>query len=134
VSQLRECGVGTLEGRSDSAAFTRYHAAWDRWLVGDALDYRLGPGGETGHEVLDRMRIAIDSACTAHRGGTVVLVSHGGILQFALSTLLTNVSPAWTGTLPIQNAATVVAICDVSGLHCESWCGVVPPNTSAALR
>lgn len=128
VSQLRECGVGALEGRSDGAAFTRYHDAWDRWLVGRALDYRLGPRGETGHAALARMRIAIDTACAAHRDGTVVLVSHGGILHFALSMLLTNVSPVWTRSLPIPNAGTVVATRRVGGLHCESWCGAAPPD------
>lgn len=81
VSGLRECGVGALEGRSDAAAFTRYHDAWDLWLVGRALDYPLGPGGETGHAALVRMRTAIEAACGAHRDGAVVAVYGGGGLR-----------------------------------------------------
>jgi broad specificity phosphatase PhoE len=132
VPELRECGVGGLEGRSDAAAFTRYHDAWDRWLVGRALDYALGPGGETGHAAMARMRTAIEGAHAAHSEGTAILVSHAGILQFALSGLLTNVSSAWTKTLPIPNAGAVVALYDVDGLRCEIWCGAVPPDRAAA--
>lgn len=128
VSELRECGVGALEGRSDAAAFTRYHDVWDRWLAGRALDYPLGPGGETGHAALIRMEAAIETACAAHREGTVVLVSHVGILHFTLSRLLTNVSPAWTSCYPIPNAGAVVAVRGLGDLRCENWCGAVPPD------
>lgn len=132
VSELRECGVGALEGRSDAAAFIRYHAAWDRWLAGRALDYPLGPGGESGHAALVRMRTAIEATCETHPDGTVVLVSHAGILHFTLNRLLTNVSPAWTQLLPIPNAGAVVTVSGVGGLRCENWCGAIPPDGAAS--
>lgn len=134
ISELRECGVGSLEGRSDAAAFTRYHDAWDRWLFGQALDYPLGPDGETGHTALARMRTAIEAACAAHGDGTVVLVSHAGILHFTLTRLLINVSPAWTQLLPIPNAGVVEAVYGVDGPRCENWCGAVPPDGAASAR
>jgi broad specificity phosphatase PhoE len=120
---LRECGVGALEGRSDTAAFSRYHDVWDRWLGGQALDFPLGPGGETGHAVLARMHAMINGACAADPDGTVLLVSHAGILHFTLSLLLTNLASVRDQLLPIPNAGVVMAVHDTDGLRCEDWCG-----------
>jgi broad specificity phosphatase PhoE len=128
VPELRECGVGALEGRSDAAAFAVYHATWDAWLVGRSLAEPLGPGGETGHAALARMQAVVNRVCAAYPGQTVVLVSHAGFLHFTLSALLTNVPPGWT--LPIPNAGTVVAVCDPGGIRCEAWCGTVPPGAA----
>jgi probable phosphoglycerate mutase len=129
MPELRECDVGALEGRGDAVAFGRYHEVWDRWLAGQELERPLGEMGETGESALGRMRKAIEFIRSEHSNGTVVLVSHMGLLHFTLNLLLRNVLPAWTAERPIPNTGVIVASYGPEGLLCETWCGAAPRTT-----
>jgi broad specificity phosphatase PhoE len=120
---LRECGVGTLEGRGDEEAFARYHDVWDRWFYGEALDRSLGPHGENGFEALARLKDVVREVTAAHPDGTVVLVSHGGLLHFGLTLLCKDLDPDWTRSRTLPNAGMIIAEGDSIDLTCVEWCG-----------
>lgn len=69
--QLRERGYGIYEGRSRDEVQQAIPAA-------DA-DY-APPGGESQHQLLDRVAAAFDAIAARHPGERVVAVSHGGVL------------------------------------------------------
>jgi broad specificity phosphatase PhoE len=71
-------GFGTLEGLPTGRALAE--APYDL-LDPDGR----APGGESAREVYDRMAAAVADHAARHRGGTVVLVSHGDALRAALA-------------------------------------------------
>lgn len=78
---LREIGAGELEMRNDPDAVRAYAHCVLSWLGGE-LDERM-PGGEDGHEFLERYDAAVaavveDAAAEGHRA--VVAVSHGAAI------------------------------------------------------
>ena len=69
---LREFGVGAAAGTTgDPDPFAATFAAW---LDGD-LAARI-PGGESGAEVVERYTAVLDEIADAHRGESVLVVSH----------------------------------------------------------
>ena len=87
---IHEVQVGDLEDRNDDAAIEEFNTIYQRWHEGD-LDLRM-PGGEIGHEVLDRyvpvitqlrMRYLDDDAWH----GDIIVVSHGAAIRLAAATL-----------------------------------------------
>lgn len=87
VEGVYEVQAGDLEGRSDDVAVDEFRTIFDAWQLGD-LGPRL-PGGENGHDVLDRYRRAVTGLVADHpHGGTVVLISHGAALRLAATDLL----------------------------------------------
>jgi broad specificity phosphatase PhoE len=132
--ELRECGVGDLEGRSDQLAFARYHEVWDQWFHHTALDLPLGPNGENGNEALARLRSVVQDVSTEHPGGTVALVSHGAILHFGLALMSRNLVACRPHEWPLPNAGTIIAESDGNDLTCVDWCGQVgQPNPHEPL-
>jgi probable phosphoglycerate mutase len=123
---LRECGVGELEGRGDTAAYDRYHQAWDQCLTGLGLNMSLGPGGETGDDCLNRVLSAFAQIHSRHLDDTVALVSHGALLHFAVTLLATNIDSSWTRSREFPNAGIVTLDFDTMGIICTDWCGVTP--------
>ena len=76
-------GVGDAAGTTgDPDPFASTFAAW---LDGD-LSARI-PGGESGVEVVARYREVLDEVADAHRGESVLVVSHGGVMCLALAVL-----------------------------------------------
>ena len=66
------------------------------WLAGD-----LGagcPGAETGHEVVARLAAVLDDLRDLHRGETVVLVTHGGVMTVAAARLCRGAPPDLAGS------------------------------------
>lgn len=83
---LRETSMGEWEGQAladvMSADAERY-AAWRADPV-----HRAPPGGETLAHVLDRLHGALDRWHGQHADGTVVWVTHGGVIAVLLANLL----------------------------------------------
>lgn len=111
---LREFVVGDFAGSTDPDPFA---ATYSRWLGGD-LDARI-PGGESGHELVDRMRSVLQEISDRHRGETVLAVSHGGLMRLTLPVLLT-ADPAHPPAR-LGNCAAVEMLIDSDDWVCTAW-------------
>ncbi|WP_052595207.1 histidine phosphatase family protein [Luteipulveratus mongoliensis] len=87
IAGLQEYAVGDLAGVPYNDP--RAQRVFNAWLADD-LDVGI-PGGETGHEVVDRVRDALDDIADAHPGETVLVVSHGGVMSLVIPRLSDNV-------------------------------------------
>jgi broad specificity phosphatase PhoE len=111
---LREFGCGDLAGTPMTV--DPFKEPFGRWLAGD-LDVRI-PGAESGHELVDRMRTSLAEVADLHRGETVLVISHGGILRLTLPLL------ARLGTFvpsPLANCATVEIAIDADDWVVLAW-------------
>ncbi len=116
---LRELAVGDAAGTvGDPDPFAPTFAAW---LDGD-LRARI-PGGESGHEIVERYRIVLDEVADAHRGESVLLVSHGGVMCLALPVLARNLASGHARDLPLPNGGVVALEGDADGWVARSWAG-----------
>lgn len=80
---LREFGVGAFAGQpSEPDPFTE---TFEAWLAGD-LGRRV-EGGESGAEVVERVRRVLLEVADTHRGESVLVVSHGGAICAGLAAL-----------------------------------------------
>ena len=83
-SALVEFGCGDLAGvtrEQDPVA-----PFFQRWLTGE-LDVPV-PGAETGYEVIARLRGVLVEIADLHRGETVLVISHGGLLSLGIPSLV----------------------------------------------
>lgn len=112
-NDLAEFDIGDLAGAPrDTDPCAEQYAAW---LAGD-LDLRI-PGGESGTEIVTRMRGVLGEIVDAHRGETVLVVGHGGALRLAVP-LLARLD---SGPFRISNCATIEIEADDDGWVCRSW-------------
>lgn len=77
--RLRERCFGIFEGLTLDEIAARYPEAFRNWRARDpswAMD-----GGETGQQLIDRVLEALHDIAGRHRGETVALVTHGGVLD-----------------------------------------------------
>lgn len=119
LAGLGEYSVGALAGRpnGDPELLSVFRA----WMHGD-LRRRI-PGGESGEELLTRYRDSLQHIADLHRGETVLVFSHGGVMSFALPRLSTSVRDdlAQRGFLP--NCAPVEVEIDGDGIRVLDWPG-----------
>lgn len=76
---LREQSFGVLEGLDVPAIKTRHPQLWAQWLRHDA-DYAL-PDGESARQFHARVIAAVRELAEAHGGKTLLVVTHGGVLD-----------------------------------------------------
>jgi len=76
---LREQGFGILEGVELSAVPSLHPELWAQWLVHQA-DFAL-PGGESLRQFHDRVIAGVNDLAERHRGASVAVVTHGGVLD-----------------------------------------------------
>jgi broad specificity phosphatase PhoE len=75
------------------------------------------PGGECGQDIVTRMRAVLHEIADAHRGETVLAVTHGGVLRLAVPALARmDVAPRRT-----ENCDTVEVEIDADDWVCRSW-------------
>ena len=116
---LREFGVGDHAGTlGDPDPFAETFA---RWASGD-LTARIA-GGESGAEVVARFDAVLSEIADAHRGESVLVVSHGGVICMTLPILARNLAPAHAHELPLPNCAIVGMEADADGWVARSWNG-----------
>jgi 2,3-bisphosphoglycerate-dependent phosphoglycerate mutase len=111
---LREFVVGDFSGSTEPDPFAPTYA---RWLAGE-LDARI-PGGESGTELVDRMRMLLQEIADQFRGETVLVISHGGLIRLTLPLLLT-AEPAQPPAR-LGNCAAVELAIDGDGWVCTAW-------------
>lgn len=120
---LREFGVGDAAGTTgapDPFAET-FAETFARWLDGD-LRARI-PGAESGADVVARYGAVLDEIADSHRGESVLVISHGGVMCMALSALALNLTLGHSRDLPMPHCGVVALDADADGWVARSWAG-----------
>lgn len=127
---LHEVQVGELEDRADEAAHDEFTSIYRRWHGGE-LGVAL-PGGESGHQVLDRyvpvlddlrMRYLDDDAWRSD----IIVVSHGAAIRL-VAAVLTGVDSAFAIDNHLANTEAVVLAPVTDGRWtCLKWGALTPP-------
>lgn len=120
VEGAHEMRVGDLADAVDGPA--RADRVYLSWFEGDLS---MGcPGGETGYEVVERVSSVLQDLADLHRGETVVLVTHGGVMSLVAAVLC-------RAPLALVGPGTRVPTCGVGelagdgdGWSLVSWPGV----------
>ena len=118
LPQLAEMSIGRREGQIDAALREETAEVLRSWVVDGDLDRRVADG-ETGHDVLTRMTMAL--ARVAAEGGRPAVIGHVGSLTLALSVLCGLGGAVWGAPLPY--AVPFVVHWDGSRWHCPRWPG-----------
>ncbi|MFB9906460.1 histidine phosphatase family protein [Allokutzneria oryzae] len=120
VPGVHEVQLGELQGRNDMESVERYREVFGTWLAGD-LDRPMPGGGETGRQIRERFLDALDRITAEHPEGTVVLVSHGGVLRFMAGQLVEGLDNQLVGRAYLPNTGRVVLQDDGDGWRCLEW-------------
>lgn len=130
VGGIQEFSVGDLAGRPYTDPTAR--RVFLEWLSGH-LDVRC-PGAETGEEVVARFVAALDELADRHRGETVVVVSHGGVMSLAIPHTVVNASANLSRDHLLANCAVVPIEVDSDGWRLVgAWPGVAPAAAEAQV-
>ncbi|MCM2251018.1 MAG: histidine phosphatase family protein [Ramlibacter sp.] len=81
---LREQSFGRVDGMKVDDIKAQHPQAWEDWLRFEE-DYRM-PEGESTRQFHARVMDAIARMVAAHRGQTLVVVTHGGVLDMVYRT------------------------------------------------
>lgn len=101
---LREVRAGDLEMLADDDSRHAYVHTVASWILGD-LDVRM-PGGESGHEFLERYDAGI-AAATATGAGTILVVSHGAAIRTWAGLRSTGTPEREKATQPLRNTGAI---------------------------
>ncbi|MGA9397633.1 MAG: histidine phosphatase family protein [Anaerolineaceae bacterium] len=124
AEELREFDCGSLEGRSDPDAWKAFLDIFQDWLQGKKWRVFMA-GGESFSDIARRFFPFIEGLRKKFNGqeGSLVLISHGGLLYTMLPLILENVSYEYAGGTIIGNTGVVVAEELHGSLICREWCG-----------
>ncbi len=116
---LREFSVGDHAGQGGDP--DPFQPTFQAWLSG-RLDARVA-GGESGAELIGRVQDVLSEVADAHRGESVLMISHGGAICAAVPWVATNLSSGRTRVLPLGNCDVVALEADADGWVARSWAG-----------
>lgn len=119
VEGLEEFSVGALAGRPHDDP--ELASVFEAWMHGD--QGRFIPGGESGAEVVVRYREALQAIADQHRGETVLVFSHGGVMSFVLPRLGDGVRDDLVARAFLPNCGTAEVEVDSDGFEVVSWPG-----------
>jgi broad specificity phosphatase PhoE len=135
VDGLHEVQVGDLEDRDDEESHELFKDVYRRWHIGD-LDAHT-PGGETGHEVLDRYLPILSELRGKYLDGTqseerdLVVVSHGAVIRLAAANLL-NLPAGFAAKNHLDNTERIELVPVAGGgWTCALWGRYEPPFEDA---
>ncbi|GAA4345766.1 bifunctional histidine phosphatase family protein/GNAT family N-acetyltransferase [Angustibacter luteus] len=126
LDDVREFSLGECEGSDTDEDWARVDGLFDSWLNGH-LEHAL-PGGESGLDVLARIRSGLEAVADQHRGETVVVVSHGGVMSMALPLIAGDVRDDRARGSGVPNCGLVEMQGDADGWSLVAW-----PTRSPAL-
>jgi probable phosphoglycerate mutase len=84
MAGLREQNFGIVDGMRVDDIKAEHPEAWAGWLRFD--EHHCMPGGETTREFHARVMAALQQIALSHGGETVVVVTHGGVLDMVYRT------------------------------------------------
>lgn len=116
---LVEVSVGDFAGQPSQPDPIR--PVVEQWAAGD-FEARIA-GAESGAEVVQRLRDVLDEIADVHRGESVLVVSHGGVMCTALPTLADNLSMNDVLGSRLPNCGVVRIDRDADGWAVRSWAG-----------
>lgn len=108
LAGLREISAGDFEMADDHDSIAGYIGTVADWIEG-RFDTRM-PGGESGHEFLDRYDAAVAEIHRAAVGAgeeRVLLVSHGAAIRTWISARVTDAESHARATDPLHNTACI---------------------------
>lgn len=100
---LRERAMGELTGLTFVDAEKRYPEVWAKLVARDP--HAAPPGGESHVELAARVSGFLGGMLPKHRGGTVLLASHGGTIHHIVRQLLGVHDLTITFALHVENAS-----------------------------
>jgi broad specificity phosphatase PhoE len=118
ADDLRELDAGEVTALPHSKGIAQVDEVFDRWLHGDLA--ASCPGGETGAQLVTRVRDALEALADRFRGEAVVVVSHGGAMTLALP-LICGQSSRELAARPLANTAVVELEGDADGWRLLHW-------------
>ena len=77
---LRERHLGTLQGKTHKEIAASHPSEFARWRARDA-HWEPAGGGESLHQVRERVKRFVEDVAARHVGEQIVLVAHGGVLD-----------------------------------------------------
>ena len=117
VEGLQELSVGELAGVSDQDP--RAQQVFDAWLHGDLA---VGcPGAEDGHAVVKRFAKALEEIADTHRGETVLVFTHGGVMSLVIPRLSVNVRNDLAAQRFLPNCVPAEVEVDADGWRILFW-------------
>ncbi len=130
VEGIHEVQAGDLENRNDDDAIAEFNAIYQRWHLGE-LDAAM-PGGESGHDVLDRFLPAITELRLGYLDdrdwhSDIVIVSHGAAIRLVAATLA-GVDGSFVLDHHLANTEAVALAPTTDGRwSCVQWGSHTPP-------
>jgi broad specificity phosphatase PhoE len=86
TKELREINLGYYEGKRFRGAEDEGRPLESAWEAGN-IDFPI-PGGETLYQLQARVAVFVSTLKERHGDGTVILVSHGGVLRVMICHLV----------------------------------------------
>jgi len=120
---VHELDVGIHEGEHDEKVGPVALQVFGAWWREEDLTAGF-PGGETGLQIVERMRAALDSVADRHEGETSVVVSHGGAMAVGLNWMCDNLDAMFVSQHILANCELVELHRDADGWHCDVWAGL----------
>ncbi len=77
--RVRERHFGSFQGHTVDEIAQRWPDEFHAWRARDPA--WAMPGGESGHQFIDRVLAALHDIALAHAGRTIAVVTHGGVLD-----------------------------------------------------
>jgi broad specificity phosphatase PhoE len=108
---LREVDVGSWSGLTRDEAEERFPEGFAQWHDG----YPGWKDGETYAAMTDRVLRAVDEIAAEHKGGRVLVVSHGGPIRAMHAAALGLDVHAYRRLRPVEPNARLSAVCFVDG-------------------
>ena len=121
---LRENDCGSLEGRGDDEAWAIMIELFQAWMQGKRRAEKMA-GGESFDDITRRFMPFMHNLMKESQGkqGSILLVSHGGLLYTMLPLLLENITFEFAGKSIMTNTSVVIADEKDGLLYCREWCG-----------
>jgi len=79
------------------------------------------PGGEDGHTVMKRFKEALEDIADTHRGETVLVFTHSGVMSLVIPMLSVNVRNDLVAQRFLPNCAVAEVEVDADGWRILSW-------------
>jgi alpha-ribazole phosphatase len=86
LDALREMDFGELEGRTWDEIAAQYPEVYRQWM--EHPTETQFPGGESFQAMRDRVLASVGELRARHVGGSIVMVTHGGVIRIVLADAL----------------------------------------------